>query len=58
MHEALLTTAQLAERLQIPARTLDQWAYRGFGPPYAKVGRHRRYDSVDVERWIESRKRT
>ena len=39
--------------LNLPSeRTLDQWAYRGVGPPYIKVGRHRRYDPDEVRRWL------
>lgn len=49
----LLTTAQLADFLQVPARTIDDWAYHGTGPRYSRVGRHRRYARRDVERWLD-----
>lgn len=48
----LLTSEELAEELQIPVRTLGEWAYRGEGPAYAKIGKHRRYRRGDVDAWI------
>lgn len=55
---ALLTSAQVAgpEWLALPsAKTLDAWAYRGIGPKYVKVGKHRRYRPEDVQAWIGER---
>lgn len=49
----LLTTAQLAELLQVPPRTIDDWAYHGTGPRYSRVGKGRRYARRDVERWLD-----
>jgi len=43
--------------LKIPVGTLDQWASRGIGPRFAKIGRHRRYRPIDVERWIDEHSR-
>jgi hypothetical protein len=40
------------------ARTLDQWAYRGVGPPYVRVGKHRRYRPADVEHWLDEQTRS
>lgn len=51
--ESLLDSAELAALLSVPERTIAQWAYRGVGPSYVKVGRHRRYRPEDVERWLE-----
>ena len=31
--EALLDSAELAALLNVPERSLAQWAYRGVGPP-------------------------
>ena len=53
----LIDTRQLSENLQIPPRTLDQWAYRGKGPAFIRVGRHRRYRQADVEAWLDSQTR-
>ena len=51
----LIDTHAVADWLGVPPRTLDQWAYRQIGPPFAKVGRHRRYDPVQVQDWIDRR---
>jgi excisionase family DNA binding protein len=37
----------------ISVRTLDQWAWKGIGPRFVKVGRHRRYRWSDVEKWLD-----
>jgi hypothetical protein len=52
----LLDSETLAgpEWLNLPSpRTLDNWAWRGVGPRYIKVGRHRRYDPAEVQRWLD-----
>ena len=41
----------------VPPATLDQWAYLGKGPPYYKLGRHRRYRPHEVETWITAQRR-
>lgn len=51
----LATRQEVAEYIRIPSTTLDQWAYRGVGPRYHKVGRHARYRWSDVEQWLERR---
>lgn len=38
---SLATSREVAEYLSIPVRTLDDWAHRGTGPRYSKVGRYR-----------------
>ena len=53
--EPLLSSAQVSELLQMPISTLDRWAYRGEGPAFAKLGKHRRYRRCDIEAFIESR---
>jgi excisionase family DNA binding protein len=56
--DTLLTSAEVAERLRIPVRTLDTWAYTGRGPDFIRVGRHRRYRDSDVDTWIAAQTRT
>jgi excisionase family DNA binding protein len=58
MTEKLFSSEGLARYLDVPLRTLDQWAYLGTGPRYSKVGRHRRYRPSDVERWLDDQART
>jgi excisionase family DNA binding protein len=52
---ALATSLEVAEFLQIPPGTLDQYAHRGVGPRFAKIGRHRRYRWADVDAWVDDR---
>jgi excisionase family DNA binding protein len=52
---ALASSTEVAEYLGIPPRTLDQWAHRGVGPRYMKVGRYRRYRWSDVEKWLDEK---
>ena len=53
----LQDTASLAAELQVPIRTLDQWAYLGKGPRFLRIGKHRRYRPEDVAAWLETRAR-
>ena len=50
----LATSREVAEYLGVPPRTLDNWAYWGTGPRYAKIGRHRRYRWDDVETYVSA----
>ena len=50
----MLSTAEVADWLQVPISTLYAWNYRGVGPRSHKVGRHRRYRRADVERWLNT----
>jgi excisionase family DNA binding protein len=51
-----MTSEELAQLLQVAVRTLDQWSYKGTGPPAIRLGRHRRYDPADVRAWLESQR--
>jgi len=42
---------EVAERLQIPEKTLAQWACQRKGPPYRKFGRHTRYRLSECIVW-------
>jgi excisionase family DNA binding protein len=52
----LATSEEVAEYLAIPARTLDEWAHRGTGPAYRRVGKYRRYRWSDVDRWFDKQR--
>ena len=54
--QRLLSVTELAERLQVPVETLYKWRHRGEGPRPIRLGRHLRFDPVDVDRWLEIRK--
>jgi predicted DNA-binding transcriptional regulator AlpA len=49
----LATRTELAEYLQKPVHTLDQWRWRGRGPKAIKVGRTIRYRWSDVDAWLD-----
>jgi len=51
----LMTVEDLAGYLGVPKATLYRWNSRGTGPKRLVVGRHVRYRSVDVERWLDDR---
>lgn len=56
--QPLATSDEVAEYLQISPRTLDDWAYRGTGPVFARVGGQRRYRWQDIESWVYQRTST
>lgn len=49
----LMSTAELADYLGVPVRTLYQWRDKETGPRGLKVGKHIRYRITDVEAWLE-----
>lgn len=54
----LLTTEQVAEKLNIQSATLEKARSTGLGdfPPYVKFGRSVRYIEEDVDTWILARR--
>ena len=54
--DGLIDTDELATYLGVPPATLDTWASRGGGPPFHKVGVHRRYAPADVKEWLRTRR--
>jgi hypothetical protein len=46
-----LTRQELSAREKVPMASLAQWAWKGYGPKYAKFGRHVRYRLSDVIAW-------
>ncbi|MFE1781055.1 helix-turn-helix domain-containing protein [Streptomyces sp. NPDC059506] len=49
-----LTPLDVAELLGVPVETVYQWRRKRTGPRGFRVGRHLRYDPMDVRAWIES----
>lgn len=51
----LLTPAQVAEKLSVAPRTLEDWRARGTGPslPFVRLGRTIRYREEDVDKVID-----
>lgn len=52
VREPLISRTDLAEYLGVPVLTVTQWASKGTGPAYVKVGIHARYRWSDVEQWL------
>ena len=50
-----LSRRELADRFGLPVKTLAQWASKGTGPPYARMGRHVRYRLSDIIEWETAR---
>ena len=50
----LLTEKQVAQRLGLSTKTLQQWRWRGIGPRFRKLNYAVRYDPNDIELYIES----
>lgn len=46
-----LTREEVSERLQVPVKTLAQWASAKKGPPYRRFGRHTRYKLSQCISW-------
>lgn len=55
--EDYLTTAQLAERLQMSPATLRYWRHKRTGPPGVKLGRVVRYSVAEVDKWLAEQAR-
>jgi predicted DNA-binding transcriptional regulator AlpA len=55
VNERWLKRQELADRYGLPAKTLAQWASKGTGPRYARMGRHVRYRLSDVIGWETER---
>lgn len=53
---AFKTQTEIAELLQVPERTLEDWRLTHHGPPYLKLGRHVRYDLPDVVAWAREQR--
>jgi excisionase family DNA binding protein len=51
--EKLLTTAELAEYLGVPVRTIYAWRSTGEGPRRIRVGKHLRFRQSDVAAFLE-----
>jgi hypothetical protein len=50
--DRLWSTQEVSDFLGVPVTTLHQWRYLGTGPEAFKVGRHLRYEPLEVRRWL------
>lgn len=55
-HQRLLTPEEVAELCATSTQTVKYWRRTGTGPLPLKIGRRVRYDSRDVESWLEEQR--
>ena len=53
-----LNQVELADRWGLSPRTLENWRWRGEGPPFVKIGRKVVYRLLDVEAYEQEQLRT
>ena len=51
--QVLLKPEQVAERLRLAVKTLQDWRYKRKGPPFTKIGKFAMYIEEHLEQWIE-----
>lgn len=55
----ILFTHEAAERVKLSASSLEKLRVRGDGPPFIRIGARKvGYLATDLDRWLESRRRT
>lgn len=52
----LLSIKDLASHLGRSEATLARWRMEGKGPRFVRMGQFVRYDTADVEAWLEQQK--
>lgn len=52
--DTLLQKQEVADRLGVPVRTLEDWRLRGRGPKSARIGRRVMYRERDVQEWTDA----
>jgi predicted DNA-binding transcriptional regulator AlpA len=53
MGEKMLTTAEVAQKLEVSVRTLEHWRQRRVGPEYVRMGKRMiRYPAMALDDYI------
>ncbi|WHT21189.1 helix-turn-helix domain-containing protein [Crossiella sp. CA-258035] len=52
-NDRLWSVQDLSAFLDIPVHTIRGWRKTGYGPPARRVGKHLRWDPVQVRRWFD-----
>lgn len=52
--DTLTTPAELAMKVKVSTRTLQDWRSKGIGPKWIKTGKVVRYRSSDIAAWLKS----
>jgi hypothetical protein len=50
-----LSNQDLADRWDVPIKTIRSWRLSGYGPPGARFGNHVRYSLAEVRHWERER---
>ena len=51
--DPILTVDQLAAYLQVSKKTIYTWQHRRTGPPFLRAGKHLRFRTSAVDRWLD-----
>jgi excisionase family DNA binding protein len=54
--DELVSVAELAAYLGVPVATVYRWRHQRRGPLGYRIGRHVRYRTSDIERWLETQR--
>ena len=58
LNEPLLTAEEVARLLRVPRSSVYEYARRRQRPlPFVAIGRHRRFQRRDLERWLAQQRR-
>ena len=52
----LLDITELAKRFKVSVGAIRSWRLRGEGPPAIRIGNSLRWDSAEVDEWVNSRR--
>lgn len=52
----LLKIDQVANRLRVSVGCIRAWRIKGEGPPAIRIGTALRWDSAEVDEWLDSRR--
>ena len=52
-----LEPEDIADLFGVPLETIYQWRRKRTGPPGFRVGRHLRYDPIEVAQWVADQAR-
>ncbi len=52
--QRMLTITEAADQLQVSVPTMRMWRHLGRGPEGVLLGRHLRYDPIEIRRWVRS----
>ncbi|MFJ9807112.1 helix-turn-helix domain-containing protein [Streptomyces sp. NPDC101158] len=56
--DSFLTPEDIAAKFRVPLETVYQWRKKRTGPPGFRVGKHLRYDPIDVQAYVDRLKTT